>query len=159
MKLLFTQVYMLLMSVIQYLCCIVLPPPWHRLCSPVGVFLCAGLLQKLWADFIKTLCSDWPYQSEELTSFWWWSGPGDRFWITYSLPSPLQNRDFRFISISHTVTGRSTRHLAKWLVLTSGSESGFVSWIIFCPDFMPCWRFALSECSLDYFLPTLAHGK
>jgi len=37
----------------------------------------------------------------------------------FPLPSLLQNTGFRiFISIAHTVTGRFTRHLAKWLTPT-----------------------------------------
>jgi len=44
-------------------------------------------------------------QSEELINFRGWSGPGCRLWITFLLPSPLQNNGFRrFIGVSHAVT-------------------------------------------------------
>ena len=77
----------------------------------------------LWADFIETWCYDWTYygyQTEELTNFSWWSGPGCGFRITFRLPSPLQNREFSrvFFSISHTVAGRFSWHSAKWLTPT-----------------------------------------
>jgi len=39
-------------------------------------------------------CYDWAYQSEEPINFWWWSGPGYGFWITFLLSSPLSNRKF-----------------------------------------------------------------
>ena len=81
-----------------------------------SVCLWAGLRQKWWADLIETWCCDWANQSEELINFWWWYGPGCRFWITFPLPSPLQKGDFRrFISNSRTVIGQFWRHLALML--------------------------------------------
>jgi len=61
------------------------------------------------------------YQLEELINiWWWWSGSRYGFQITFALPSPLQNRDFRrFISIYHTVTGWCSQQSARWLTLTT----------------------------------------
>jgi len=50
--------------------------------------------------------------SEELISSRWFCGPGYRFRTTFPLPR-------RFISISHTVSGRFSRHSAKWLTPTN----------------------------------------
>ena len=66
---------------------------------------------KKWADFIETWCYDWAYQSEELINFWWGSALRYGFRINFEFSSP-------FISISHTVTGRFSRNLAKWLMPT-----------------------------------------
>jgi len=48
---------------------------------------------------------DWAYvyKSKELINFWWWSGSGYGFRITFTLHSPLRNTGFfkRFISISN----------------------------------------------------------
>jgi len=72
-----------------------LPPP-RRLCDRCCLSFClsAGLLKKWWADFVETWCYDWAYQSKELINFWWWSGPGHGFQVTFPFPSPLQNRGF-----------------------------------------------------------------
>jgi len=52
------------------------------------------LMQKQSADFTKTWCCHWAFQSEELVNFWWWSGPGFGLQITFPLPSPLQKTGF-----------------------------------------------------------------
>ena len=90
-----------------------LPPPRRQLHDQCCLSLC--LQCRITAHFMCV--SDWAYQSEELVNFWWWSDPGYGFRITFRLPSPVRNRDFRrFISISHTVTDRFSRHSAKWLM-------------------------------------------
>ena len=40
----------------------------------------------------KTWYCDWAYRWEIYVSFSWWFGSGYRFWITFQLPSALQNR-------------------------------------------------------------------
>jgi len=69
----------------------------------------------------------WAYQSEVMVDFCWWSGPGYGFQITVLVPHQCGMVDFRrFISISHTVTGRFSLHTnqiifigsAKWLMPT-----------------------------------------
>ena len=74
---------------------------------------CAELLPKIIRRFLWSL-TYWAYQSKELVNFWWWSGTGYGFQITFPRISPLRNRDLgRFISVSRTVTGRFLRHSAK----------------------------------------------
>jgi len=71
----------------------------------LSVCLSVGLLQKWWANFVETWNYDWVYQLEELINFWWWSGLGYEFRITFPLPLLCRIGHFRsFISISHTVT-------------------------------------------------------
>ena len=56
-----------------------------------------------------------------IINFWWGSGFGYGFWITFSVFLTIAELwIFRiiFISISHTVSGRFSRHLAIWLTPT-----------------------------------------
>jgi len=62
---------------------------------------------------------NWAYQSE-LINFWRWSVPDTHSGSLFYFPHHWGIGDFRFISISHnTVTGRFSRHSAKWLTPTS----------------------------------------
>jgi len=88
------------------------------------VILQAALQQKWWADFIEAWCYDSVYQSKELVNFWWWSGTGYGFRISFPFPSPTFGGDplpdmdsgsvFHFphhrgedsLAFSHTVSGR-----------------------------------------------------
>jgi len=56
-----------------------------------------------WLSVRLTWCSNRAYQLEELINFWWWSGPGYGFRISFPLPSPLHNRDI-FLTQSPAMT-------------------------------------------------------
>jgi len=91
----------------------------------------AALPQKLSADFIETWCYDSAYQSEEMVNFWWWSGLGYGFRVTFPLRSSIAEwgtlGDLGPITIrpTHTVVGWFSRHSAKWLTLTSNEYTTF----------------------------------
>ena len=102
---------------------------------------------------IETWCYDWAYQSEELINFWWWSGPGFRFRITFPRPWPLRNRGFLGDLLAFLIKSPadfydadkrtnplhfgSDRHTSGSGLSGSGliQKSGFESLITFARDF------------------------
>jgi len=100
------------------------PPPRRGLCDHCGLSVIRSACVQDYCKInqpisLKTWYYDCAYQSQELINFWWWSGPGYGFRIIFPLPSPLQNRKFYiFISTSHTIAARFSRHSAKRLTPT-----------------------------------------
>jgi len=95
----------------------------------VALGLLSTITAKVYYKSIETWCYFWAYQWKESLNFWWWSVPG--YGLLFHFPQHCRMRYFRSISISHTVTGRFSRNLAKWLTPTrewihniSGSDPG-----------------------------------
>jgi len=68
---------------------------WRRLRNQSCLCICLSvgrITTKATSRLHWSWCYDWAYQWEELINFWWWSGHGYGFQITFTLPSPLRNR-------------------------------------------------------------------
>jgi len=82
--------------------------------SPTGFSVCR-ITTKVICQFRWILMLWLGLSVEKWVNLWWWSGPRCGFWIIFHFPHHWRFRNFqRSINISHTVTGRFLRTVAKW---------------------------------------------